>query len=628
VYCVSGADDGMHRLVVYAPGGAAQVLVSAPFDVRSKVQGYGGGAYCVHDGVVYFVNYADQRIYRCTAALAPEPVTAPGPYAHADLSYDPTRRRIICVREVLQEGGHAQTQIVSISPEEGGAVRVLAQGRDFYAAPRMSACGGHLAWLAWDFPDMPWNRSSLMRASLDEVGSVQAVVDCEAVSVIEPMWAAHGELFYLSDESGYWSPHVHGEGGVRVLPTIPGVEFGWPPYIMAQRSYCEATDPSSGRACIYALAWRDGAQVLLKIDESASSVDMIALPYSRASHLCSFGQALYFLGENIEQSPIPVRYDVASGQYQPMVQPQFDMRDRSAPTVTRVPFPCRDENTAHAILHTPGERRRSADAPRPLIVNVHGGPTGVAIVGFDPVIDFWLDHGYAWLDVNHRGSTGYGRAYREALNGRWGELDVQDCVDAVKHLCALGVADSRRIVIRGASAGGYTALRALATSDCFAAATCLYGVTDLARLCRTTHKFESQYLHHLVGDLQSDLHVYRARSPLHDPRAIRAPVLFMHGAQDRVVPADQTRDLAAVLDAAGQIAPCIEFAEEGHGLLKPENRAAALLAECLFYSRVLGTPWHAEDMAHPALNQLATYFDNKCIWPTGPVMTKGEQHAA
>jgi dipeptidyl aminopeptidase/acylaminoacyl peptidase len=628
VYCVSAGDDGLHRLTVHPSGGPEAVVVSAPFDVRSKVQGYGGGAFCVHDGVVYFVNHADQRVYRCSPGGLPTPVTAEGPYAHADLSFDAKRHRLICIREVGKDHGHVETQIVSISLDEEGAVRVLVHGRDFYAAPRMSLCGEHLAWIAWDFPDMPWNRSSLLRGRVDEDGLVsfiEPVVDRDAVSVIEPLWAANGDLLYLSDESGYWSLHAHSEAGIRVLPTMAGAEFGWPPYVVGLCSYCEVTDETLGTRCIFALAWVDGEQVLLKIDANRSLVETIALPFSRASHLCSFGQALCFLGETPQHSPSPVRYDTASGRFRHLARPQFDMAGQAVARVTRVPFPTRDGSTAHAILYT-GERWPAADAPRPLIVNVHGGPTGAAIVEFDPKIAFWLNHGFSWLDVNHRGSTGYGRAYREALNGKWGELDVEDCVDAVKHLCAQGLADPKRIVIRGASAGGFTALRALATADCFAAATCLSGVTELERLCRTTHKFESQYLHHLVGDPQRDLDVYRARSPLHHPRAIRSPVLFMHGAQDRVVPPDQTRDMAARLEAAGHIAPYIEFAGEGHGFVSPENRAAALSAEWLFYARVLGTPWHRESLEHPALDQLANYFDHK--WPAGPAITKGEQNAA
>jgi dipeptidyl aminopeptidase/acylaminoacyl peptidase len=617
IYCVAPGEDGRHWLVHHAPGAPAKVVVRAPYEVRSKVQGYGGGAVCSHDGWVYFVNGSDQRIYRCSAASAPVPITAAGPFAHGDLSFDAVRRRIVCVREVSGAARHPETQIVSIDLDAGGLVRVLASGRDFYACPRMDCRGDRLAWITWDAPNMPWNRSRLQVGRLDADGlltEVQDIVDRSGVSVIEPTWSPHGKLLYLSDETGYWSLHEAGSHGSRIVLAAAGAELGFPPYVLGMTTYglVEGRDGFD----VYALAWMVGEQVLLKrAYTSTSPPERVEVPYDYLSHLCASTLGLCFLGETRSHAPKPVRFDVEGGAFCEVGDAAYDMQCAAPPSVATVRFPTRDGQTGHAILYTPTPVA-GGDAPHPLIVNVHGGPTGAAFVRFDPTIEFWLARGFAWLDVNHRGSTGFGRAYRESLNGRWGELDVQDCIDAVDGLCAEGIADPRRVVIRGASAGGYTALRALATSDRFAAASCIYGVSDLERLCATTHKFEAHYLHHLVGDLLHDRDRYRARSPVHDPTAIKTPVLFIQGMEDSVVPRDQTIGMSELLERSGQIAPCIEFAGEGHGLSNPANRAAAISAENLFFARVIGTSWH-RDVSHPAVDAVEAYFKTRrpCVAP-------------
>ncbi len=612
-YCVSSV-DGRNMLTAYNQDGRSKILVGVPFDVRSKAQGYGGGAFCVHRKLVYFVNGDDQRIYRRDPDLpmaSIAPITPVGSGIYGDLVFDPARKRIVCIRELADATGTVSTQIVAIEAEGAGTITVLAEGMDFYSSPRLSRCGGLIAWTGWNFPDMPWNRSVLQVGRIGPAGCVadiREVRNADRVSVIEPCWTAENGLLHLSDESGYWSLHEYRNGSSREIFSMKDVEFGFPPYLLGLHTYGKFIDQKAGG--IFALALIDGEQVLLRItDADPPACIRVEHPFDHLSDLQCWNGGLYFLAEKTSHSPEIVRYEPATHRFFSLSQPgsAINAPDRAEPQ--RIRFATRDGGIAHAIFQaTKNQPDKTKCAP--LIVNVHGGPTGAAQIRFDPVIDYWLDHGFSWLDVNHRGSTGYGRQYREALNGRWGELEVLDCVAAVKYLCAKGIVDQSRVVIRGASAGGYTALQAVTDSKLFAAAACYYGVTDLELLCRTTHKFESKYLHSLIGDPIQERNLYRERSPIHRIRSIGAPVLFLQGADDFIVPREQTANLAKRLDYTEHVAPYIEFPGEGHGFSKSQNRTAALLAEHYFYARILGLPFTDTESA-PTIDFLRAYFARK-----------------
>jgi dienelactone hydrolase len=619
------APNGGGALVVASRGDDGVVRIRTPsgHSVRSRVQGYGGGAFCVHQGVIFYVNDADQRIYQVAPGQAPRPITHGGALAYGDLSYDPGRARILCVRERCDAAGVVVTQVVSVAAD-GCSEMVLASGADFYAAPRLSPCGTMLALIRWDFPAMPWDGSILELLRLDPAGSAQSieVIDGGAdVSIIEPHWSACGALLYLSDRGGWWNPHGWRGAGSEVIYRSDE-EFGFPPYRLGQYSYASAaTDGATRWPELYACSYRDGRPGLLKLaGDGAIRRDLDG--YGDARYLQTHAGKLWFIHAAEQQPCAIVAIDLASGAAASFM---LGSMEAAPPPVRRVRFGDGPQR-AHGNLYLPPAGVPPDSAP--LLVNIHGGPTGHAATAWNPAIAFWTARGYAYLDLNHRGSTGFGRRYRDALNGQWGVAEVADAVLAVRELVAAGVADPKRVAIRGNSAGGYTVLRALtsASPECFVAGACYYGVADLAHLHESTHKFESRYLERLIGPYPEARALFAERSPLFSAAACQVPVLFLQGALDRIVPPDQTAAMAAQLAAIGRVAPRIEFADEGHGFSQAASVRSALEAEHYFYCRAFGQT-HNESLAPELRSAIDAAFDgagfphqgvNPCNHPQTP----------
>ena len=586
--------------------GARTDVTPAPFNVRSRVHEYGGGAYAVSGDRVWFSNDADGRIYVQAAGAAPVPLTAQGAARFADLVFDPGRRRLLAVRESHREGVPPVNDLVAISIA-GGAARVLASGHDFFAAPAPSPDGRRLAWLAWDQPDMPWDAAALYLAELDRdgvPGAPRRIAGGSGCAAFQPTWSPDGALWCVADPEGWWNLHRWRDGVLRCMYRA-GHEFGKPLWQLGTTTF--GFDAAGGVVC----TWRDGgAWRLGRLDPAGGAIAPIALPWTSIDSLVVDGATAAFIGGAPDRSAAVVSVDLESGKtrvHRASSTLSIDEGALSRPVAIHYPtgghystgdrYPTGGghptgggEEVAHGFYYPPRNTscRGPAGGSPPLLVMSHGGPTGAASDTLNPMTQFWTSRGFAVLDVDYRGSTGYGRAYRERLYGAWGVVDVEDCVAGAVHLAGTGRADRERLAIRGSSAGGYTTLAALTFHDVFRAGASYYGICDLEVLAADTHKFEARYLDRLVGAWPAERDVYRARSPLHHAARIRCPIIFFQGLDDRVVPPNQAELMVDALDHRGLPVAYLRFEGEGHGFRQAGTIRRCLEAELYFYARVFG----------------------------------------
>ena len=580
-------EGGRNVLVRANDTGGYDDVTPPPFNVRSRVHEYGGGAYAVSGGRIWFSNFEDGRIYAQTGTAPPPPLTAQGPARFADLTVDPVRRRLLAVRETHRDGAPPANDLVSISIDDG-SVRVLASGHDFFAAPAPAADGGRLAWLAWDQPDMPWDAAALWLAELDRDGMPGAPVRIAGGSgsaAFQPAWAPDGALWCVVDPEGWWNLHRWRDGDLRCMHRAES-EFGKPLWQLGTTTF--GFDASGCAIC----TWRsEGAWRLGRLDPNGAMTEIPSAWTSIDSFVVD-GSTAAFIGGAPDRSASVVTLDLDSGTTRVhRTSSALSIDDRILSRPVALSYPTGDGGEiAHGYYYPP--RNASCRAPAgelpPLLVMSHGGPTGATGDSLNSATQFWTSRGFAVLDVDYRGSTGYGRAYRERLYGEWGVVDVQDCIAGALHLAETGRADRERLAIRGGSAGGYTTLSALTFHDAFRAGASYYGISDLAVLAEDTHKFEARYLDRLVGEWPADREVYRARSPLHHASRLACPIVFFQGLDDRVVPPNQAELMVDALDRQGLPVACLMFEGEGHGFRRAGTLRRCLEAELSFYGRVFG----------------------------------------
>ncbi|HTJ76548.1 MAG TPA: prolyl oligopeptidase family serine peptidase [Acidimicrobiales bacterium] len=548
-------------IVRWAPGGDPVDVLPPPFSARTTVHEYGGGAFAVHGDDVYFSNFADQRLYRLGAgAITPEGDGAR--YADGDVSPDGTR--LACVRE-RHAGDHVINDLVTIPTDGSAAPTPIAAGHDFYAAPRWSPDGSRLAWLAWDHPRMPWDGTVL-----EVDGQRRAGGPDESIS--QPRWSPDGALHWISDRTGWWNLYREGE------PLAPmDAEFAGPDWVFGQSTYAFLPD---GRLVA---TWSAGGTARLAVlgDEP------LDLPYTSFSSIRAFGDRIAAIAASPTIAPQVVVLDDPATVVRRSRPTPVDPRYLSTPRP--IEFPTTGGGTAHGLFYPPTNQDCAAPAGErpPLVVTSHGGPTAAASTSLELRTQFWTSRGFAVVDVDYRGSTGYGRAYRKELDGRWGVVDVDDCLAAARFLAAAGQVDGDRMAIRGSSASGLTTLLAL-TRGVFAAGASLYGVADLAALATDTHKFEARYLDGLVGPWPEAADVYRQRSPLTHAGELSAPLIIFQGLDDKVVPPAQAEVLVAALRAARLPFAYLTFEGEAHGFRRAETLQRVMEAELSFYGQVLG----------------------------------------
>ncbi len=593
------SESGRQVIVRRAADGATHDVLPSGFSARTLVHEYGGLCYAVRGGVVWFSNFADQRLWRIDPGGEPEPVTpeppTPGSVRYADPVVTPDGSWIVCVRE--QHLGAEATEVVNdvvAVPAGGGEPVVLCSGRDFYAAPRVSPDGGRLAWLEWDHPNMPWDGTVLRvagmvtaRAAAPSAGPSRAVAGGAEEWVSQPRWSVDGRLLFTSDRDGGWSRlYAADEAGSVERLTGDAAELSGPDWVFGQATFDALADGTlvaawSSEGLDHLGVVADGRAI--PVDTGFTSIDDVhAAPGDRAI-VCIAGSA--------RQPAALVRISVPGGAVETIRASRDGSIDSGYLSVPRpVEFPTEAGLSAHALFYPPANRDFAAPAGErpPLIVISHGGPTSATSSRFNIGIQYWTSRGLAVVDVNYGGSTGYGRSYRERLAGQWGVVDVDDCVNAALYLADQGEVDGARMVIRGGSAGGYTTLAALTFRDAFAAGASHYGVADAVALALHTHKFEARYLDKLIGPYPEAVDVYKARSPIEHTDRLSKPMILFQGLEDRVVPPEQAERMAAALRRKGIPFACLAFEGEQHGFRRAETIVRVHDAELYFYGRVLG----------------------------------------
>ena len=581
------SEAGRSVLVRRTGSGAVTDLTPAPFNVRTRAHEYGGGALGVRNGVVLFANFADQRVYRLEDGADPRPITPEGPLRYADFDLDPSAGRAVCVREDHRDGGEPVNALVALDLEgDGDEVRVVTSGGDFYAAPRLSPDGRQLAWLSWDHPNMPWDGTFLWLADMAADGALtnaRQVAGGADVSVFQPEWSPDGTLHFVDDSIGWWNLYRWRNGARE--PLCPRqAEFGLPLWQFGMRSFGFLAD---GRLVCRVI--EGGAGRLAVVTEAG--LETLPTPFSHPGPPQSLGGRLALIGATRSEPTRLSLWDPDTGAEEVLKRATETTVDPGyISEAEAIEFPTAEGLSAHAFYYPPRNQHHAAPAGElpPLIVRSHGGPTGATNDAFTLAIQYWTSRGFAVVDVNYGGSTGFGRAYRARLDGRWGIVDVDDCVNAARFLAGSGRADPDRLIIRGGSAGGYTTLAALAFRDTFRAGASLYGIGDLMALARDTHKFESRYMDRLIGPLPDSESAYRERSPVHHLDEFDCPIIFFQGLDDKVVPPNQAEAMVDALDAKGLPVAYLPFEGEGHGFRQAETIVRALEAELYFYGRVFG----------------------------------------
>ena len=591
-------DEGGRSVIVRTGNDHRPETVTPPgFNVRSRVNEYGGGAYTVSRGVAFFSHAGDGRIYRQAPGTAPQPISPQDRRArYADLTVDPRRERLIAVREYWPDGHQCgqgpRHDIVAI--DYHGAVRVLVTGADFYASPQCSPDGRHLLWLCWQHPNMPWDGTQLSVAELDTAGNPQAarmIAGGQDESIFQPSFGPAntrfaGGVLFVSDRSRWWNLYYWNGATVTALHPC-AAEYGLPQWVFGMRSYAAV-----GRDVLATLATRAGIGSLSTVSANTASEQFWATGYTAFHGIDGADGIALVIASAADKPNAILRVDLTGGDIQVLRQAGTAPNAAYLSIPQPVTFPTTGDATAHALFYPPAHANCAGPKGMrpPVLVKSHGGPTTQAQADFNLGIQFWTSRGFAVLDVNYGGSTGYGRDYRERLHGQWGVTDVDDCVNALLWAGAEGLVDQHQAAIRGSSAGGYTTLAALAFRDVFKAGACYYGISDLEILLNDTHKFESRYLDRLIGPYPASAPLYTQRSPIHAVDTLSAPVIFFQGAEDPIVPPNQAERMAAALDAQGIAVTLVMYPGEAHGLRQADNIAHALNTEWAFYAKVFGIP--------------------------------------
>jgi dipeptidyl aminopeptidase/acylaminoacyl peptidase len=579
-------ERGRTVLVKRSSDGATSDISPAKMSVRSRVHEYGGGGFVVDQGDVWFCNDADQRLYAMPLRGNAIALTPEGPFRYADMIVDRRRGRLIAVCEEHVEGNDEPVnRLVSIGFDKH--VSPLVEAADFYASPRLSPDGRHLAWLSWSHPKMPWDGTELWLANVAENGELtnnQRVAGGNATSIFAPTWSPGGELHFVSDQTGWWNLYRWNDEADELQALCPmAAEFGRPQWVFGMTTYGFTADGAIICTCAVNGEWQLGR---LEMDGQLRKIETDYCAFN--SLTISGKKAAFIAGRAVEASALVlVDLDEATPT---LVRRSMDLTiDPDDVSIgAALDVPAGDGADVHAYFYVPKNRDYSAPEGEkvPLIVKSHGGPTGQTTRAFSLGIQFWTSRGFAVLDVNYGGSSGYGRAYRNRLEGQWGIVDVEDCIACVRYLVGEGLVDGDRVAITGGSAGGFTTLCALTFHDVFRAGASHYGIGDLEALARDTHKFESRYLDRLVGRWPEDAELYRARSPIHHTDRLACPVIFFQGLDDKVVPPNQAKAMVDALRIKNLPVAYVAFEGEGHGFRRSESIEQALQAELYFYGRV------------------------------------------
>ena len=589
IYWIEGRplEKGRNVVVTRAADGTIRDVTPPPFNVRSQVYSYGGASYAVSSGIVYFVNFSDGQIYRQVAGGTAAKITSRANCLFADICVDAARNRLIAIREERPNGDvvHAIHTLVAIDIATGYEA-TLDGGCDFYASPTLSPDGSKLAWLSWQHPDMPWISTRLNIASLDQAGTLadKQIVAGGRESVFQPQWSPDGRLYFISDRTDFWNLYRWNASGVESILTRDA-EFGVPQWQLGLSTYAFASPDILIYAFVQNGTWRLG-----RLDIPTSAAHDYRTEFSSLSGVRASATMVVVRCATMTSPAAIATLDVNSGAVlpiRPLVAPdRLQGIQTYFSTPEPIEFPTSDGEIAHAFFyppHNPDWQAPASERP-PLLVKSHGGPTTATDSALNLSIQFWTSRGFGVLDVNYRGSTGYGRKYRDRLYGQWGVIDVMDCISGAKFLAARGDVDQAKLAVTGGSAGGYTTLCGLTFHTEFAAGASYYGISDLVALATETHKFELHYTDWLIEPFRPDSKLYHDRSPINFVEKLSAPVIFLHGKDDPVVPINQAQKMYAALQRQSIPTCLLIFQDEKHGFRQSAHLRQALEAELLFYS--------------------------------------------
>ena len=613
-WCEARPDEGGRTTLLQRSGdGQPQEILKSPWNARSRVHEYGGGAVLAAGNLFYFVHAVDQQLYGASAGAEPQRLTDEQHTRFADCVHDVHRNRLIAVAEIAGDNNAEPRNLLVSVQLDTGTVLPIVTGADFYASPRISADGNQLCWLQWNHPHMPWDAAQLHVCALAASGAAehtQPITRADTEAAFQPEWLSDGRLVFMNDRGGWWNPWLWDGHSARAL-LQESAEFGLPLWGLGTRSYCVVNDRH-----IVAQRLVEGAAELVEIDLQTGSLRTRPSRWQRFGQLCSaasrgdrrcsntaeaLDHRVWFVGERHDCAAAIVEYNLDDDRETVLEGGGHTVLPKDLSSPARVAFAGDRGERTYAWFYAAcnAEHTEIAGRAPPLMVLTHGGPTGATTPALNLRIQYFTTRGWAVVDVDYSGSTGYGRAYRERLRGRWGIADVADVVAVVKHLAAEQRIDPDRVAIRGGSAGGYTTLAALAFTDTFHAGVSYYGIGDLSALARDTHKFESRYTDQLIAPWPDGEAVYRARSPIHHLDGFRCPAIFLQGGEDRVVPPNQAEQMAAALRARGVPVAHVLFPDEGHGFRNGANVRRAIALEYTFLARVFNfTPAEPMEPLH------------------------------
>ncbi len=568
--------------------GIALDITPKPFNVRTKVHEYGGGAFTVSNDTVFFVNYQDQQIYKQIINQEPQSITKTLDKHYADLIIDSSRNQLICVCEDHRDKDKkVKNYIHSISLNDYSD-SILVQGEDFYSSLGLSPDGNKLVWLSWNNPDMPWDHTKLSLADINQQGSlenIKLIAGRDAESIFQPQWLDNQKLCFISDRNNWWNFYSYADQQIKPILQMDA-EFGLPQWVFGMSTY--AVIDNNNLICAVN---EQGIWGIAKLNIKNKQLDIIKSEYCMIDSVSAVEDKAVFIAAARNKFAEIAIFDIEKEKFKVLKScSEINLDSEYYSLAQSINFKTINQSLCQAFFYEPCNKDFSGpdgDKP-PLLLISHGGPTAAANAGLNLKIQYWTSRGFAVVDVNYTGSTGFGRKFRHQLYGQWGIADVNDCIKAAEFLADKGLVDKNALAIRGSSAGGFTTLAALTFSKTFKTGASYYGVSDLAALTLETHKFEAHYLDKLIGSYPKEIDLYNQRSPIFHIDALDCPIIFFQGLEDKIVPADQAEKMVEALEKKHIGVAYITFEQEGHGFRKSENIKTSLDWELYFYSQVLG----------------------------------------
>ncbi len=561
----------------------------SPYNVRSRVHEYGGGAFTVDRGILYFTHAENQNFYSIALDGTIKRIVSSEGRRYANPVFDPQDHLIYAIEETHDPKKGVINALVVIDPLKENDVTKLSSQNDFYSSIAISPDGTQIAFLTWNHPLMPWDGTHLWTAQIlpnRSLTRVEKVAGGQSESIFQPRFAPDGTLFFVSDRTGFWN--LYEWDSKQSLPCYPlDAEFGSPQWVFGMSRY-DFVQVKGGYQIVCSYTEK-GVDRLALLDLQKYTLKNFPFPFTSYAQVHASGRSLYFIAASPTELSALYHCDLDTEKVeiiQKSKKIQIDQGYISEPEALE--FPTENKQTAFGFYYPPKNKDFTCtlDEKPPLILKSHGGPASQATATLSLEVQFWTSRGFAFLDLNYGGSTGYGRAYRERLKKNWGILDVDDCVNGALYLVKKKGVDPNRLAIRGGSAGGYTTLAALAFRDTFKAGASYFGVSDLIEMTKQTHKFESHYLDHLIGEYPEEKNRYIDYSPIHHIQKISCPIILFQGDEDKVVPKEQSEKMFQLLKAKGIPTSYILFAGEQHGFRKAKNIKKALDAEYYFYAQV------------------------------------------